>query len=111
MMSEGAYTNKQTNHSGRERIAAAVTALAIVLFMFLSVLFIAHEADHDCSGEGCPICELIQMVENNIRQIGSGAALTVAVSSLAYLAAAVLTHGGLVVANTSPVLRKTRLNN
>jgi len=40
----------------RNRIAALLFAVTILVIMLYSAFFVAVEADHDCVGEGCPIC-------------------------------------------------------
>ena len=40
----------------RNRIAALLLAVTILVIMLYSAFFVAAEADHDCVGEGCPIC-------------------------------------------------------
>lgn len=52
----------------RTKIFLAVLA-AMLAGMLLSVCFIAAEADHDCSGEDCPICVFLTLCEQNIRQL------------------------------------------
>ncbi|MBQ6521108.1 MAG: hypothetical protein IJI14_20565 [Anaerolineaceae bacterium] len=52
----------------RTNIFLAVLA-AMLAGMLLSVCFIAAEADHDCSGEDCPICVFLTLCEQNIRQL------------------------------------------
>lgn len=97
-------------HNNKLRFAAAVMALAVLFFVFLSVFFIAHEADHDCTGDDCPVCALIQMCENNIRQLGNGTSAAAAEAALVFLTfiLPVLMTGAL--AGSTPVSRKTRLN-
>ncbi len=100
----------RTRNSNKLRFAAAVMALAVLFFVFLSVFFIAHEADHDCTGDDCPVCALIQMCENNIRQLGNGTSAAAAEVALVFLTLIlpVLLTGAL--AGSTPVSRKTRLN-
>lgn len=43
--------NRITRISGKARIAAAVMAAVLILFVLFSVVFIAHEADHECTGD------------------------------------------------------------
>jgi hypothetical protein len=40
--------------------------------LFLEGYILFHQ-DHDCSGEGCPLCLLIQRVENFFRELKSAA--------------------------------------
>ena len=49
------------------RLLAAV--LAVV--MLSSAIYIAVEADHDCSGEDCAICHQIGVCENLLKSLGS----------------------------------------
>jgi len=47
-----------------KRRTAAVILLALYFFItFLSVSFIMTEAHHDCTGENCPICREIHIVQ------------------------------------------------
>ena len=48
--------------------AAAILAVTLALVMLFSALFIVLEADHDCHGEECRICEQIQLCEDLLRQ-------------------------------------------
>lgn len=41
------------------RITALITAFAFAFAFCFSVLFIVEEAEHNCSGEHCNICEQI----------------------------------------------------
>lgn len=59
------------------RLLAAV--LAVV--MLSSAIYLAVEADHDCSGEDCAICRQISICENLLKSLGlagAAAAITVA---------------------------------
>ncbi len=50
--------------TGRKRISALLLCIGMVLVLSVSAAFIIHEADHDCTGEDCPICRNIAV---NIR--------------------------------------------
>ena len=50
----------------RTKIFLGVLA-AMLAGMLLSACFIAAEADHDCSGEDCPVCVFLTLCEQNIR--------------------------------------------
>ena len=58
----------------RNRLITSALAMAVVFVMLVSVCLIALEADHDCHGEDCPICEQISLCENTIRLGGIAAA-------------------------------------
>ena len=56
------------------RLLAAV--LAVV--MLSSAIYLAVEADHDCSGDGCAICHQISVCENLLKSLGlAGAAAAI----------------------------------
>lgn len=48
---------------------AAVLALALLLVVLLSSVYIAVESGHACHGEDCPICEHIEECRNILRQV------------------------------------------
>ncbi len=50
--------------TGRKRLSAFLLCIGLVLVLSVSIAFIIHEADHDCTGEECPICRNIAI---NIR--------------------------------------------
>ena len=48
-------------------IAATFLALLAAVLLVVSFVFIAHEADHDCSGEDCPVCAQIAVCVDAFR--------------------------------------------
>ena len=56
----------------KRKSLAVVLSIVLLAFFVCSILFIAHEADHDCSGEDCPICEEITVLEKAIEELGTG---------------------------------------
>ncbi|MCR4688790.1 MAG: hypothetical protein K5745_04470 [Saccharofermentans sp.] len=67
----------------------AVAAASVMLFMVLfSGIYIVMEADHDCEGEHCHICETLEQCHNALsriaplpaRSITSTASLTLLIS-------------------------------
>ena len=47
-----------------------VMAVLFLIFTVYSVFYIAHESHHECSGEECPICQVILISVQNIRLLG-----------------------------------------
>ena len=43
----------------RKRIGTLLLCFGLILILAVSTALIVHEADHDCCGEDCPICEMI----------------------------------------------------
>jgi len=38
----------------------------LIIYILFSLVFMTLEADHDCSGESCPICAIIRTAQLNI---------------------------------------------
>lgn len=85
----------------------AFMVLAVVLF---SPFFIAAHADHDCTGEDCPICEFMHQCENTVRGIGSG--ITAEANAIMPVITAIMLMSLCVSSfqHDTPVSRKVRLN-
>lgn len=102
---------REYKSSDSGRITAIFLILAVILFLLVSTYFIAYEADHECTGEDCPICVLLQISENSLRQLGSGAPAAAAASSLFVLMLVMQIFTCESITLPTPVSRKTRLNN
>ena len=46
-----------------KRIIAVILVVTLVLTIVFAEAFIVAEAEHDCVGEGCPICEKIAVFQ------------------------------------------------
>ena len=55
----------------RRFLAAVGVALLLGLQVF-STAYLAHESDHECSGENCPVCVQLQQCVANFQLAGSG---------------------------------------
>ena len=62
------------------RLLAAV--LAVV--MLSSAIYLAVEADHDCSGEDCAICRQISICENLLQSLGLAGAAAAITAAFTY---------------------------
>ena len=69
------------------RILAAVAVAFLLGIQVLSAVYVAHEADHDCSGEGCPICVQIHQCVANFQLTGTGTEADTPTASLHIIAA------------------------
>ena len=59
----------------RARIFAAVSAVIFCTVILGSLYFVSAAAKHDCSGEDCRVCELIQQCEKLLSTAGSAVKL------------------------------------
>nr|MCR5719967.1 hypothetical protein [Lachnospiraceae bacterium] len=66
---------RNSSTSKVSRITAGIMGLMMLVIVLFSSFYIAAEADHDCCGEDCPICDCIHRCENTLRGIGDGAAV------------------------------------
>ena len=67
------------------RLLAAV----LTVVMLFSAVYLAVEADHDCSGDDCAICHQISVCENLLKSLGlagAAAAITAAFTYTVYRA-------------------------
>ena len=53
----------------RKRIGTILLCVGLVLALTVSSVFIAVEADHDCSGEECPVCRMIAVNIHLLRML------------------------------------------
>ncbi len=45
--------------TNRKRFGVLALCLGMILVLFVSSAFVAHEAGHICFGEECPVCRMI----------------------------------------------------
>lgn len=67
------------------RFIALLVAALVLAAMLFSTAYIAAEADHDCTGEQCPICYQISICQNILKQFTSGATATALAVALTYM--------------------------
>ena len=70
------------------RLLAAV--LAVV--MLSSAVYLAVEADHDCSGDDCAICRQISICENLLKSLGLAGAAAAVTAAFTYTMCLSLIH-------------------
>ena len=60
------------------RLITGLLAAVLAAVMLSSAVYIAVEANHNCSGEDCAICHQISICENLLKSLGlAGAAATI----------------------------------
>ncbi len=103
--SDIAKTNKT------RRIAAGIMAMMILAIMLFSTFYVAAELGHHCDDEdNCPVCATLNMCTNTLHNISSGmiTLATVILPAIYYILLAVL--GISVIAQSTLVSQKIRLN-
>ena len=63
------------------RFMVRLLAVVLAVVMLSSAVYLAVEADHDCSGEDCAICHQIGVCESLLKSLGlAGAAAVITVA-------------------------------
>ena len=62
------YSNINTS----KKIAVSIMIAMMLFLVLFSSFFVAIEADNDCTGDDCPVCQRIHMCENTLRQLSQG---------------------------------------
>ena len=44
-------------------------AILLIFFTLFFRIFVIAESNHDCIGDDCPICEMVAVLENSIKDI------------------------------------------
>lgn len=53
----------------QKRLAAVLLVVLVLVAMATSLFVLAHEADHDCVGEGCSVCAVISLCRNTLKAL------------------------------------------
>ncbi len=70
VITDGPREGRQRMMMERKRVSALLLCIGLVLVLSVSAAFLIHEADHDCSGEDCPICRNIAVNIRLLRAAG-----------------------------------------
>ena len=89
------------------RLLAAV--LAVV--MLSSAIYLAVEADHDCSGEDCAICHQINVCENLLKSIELAGSAAATVAAILYILCRIIPSCTEVARTFTLVSLKVKLSN
>ena len=90
--------------------AAAVFACVLFFAMLLSVLFIAHETNHECIGEDCQVCARLAACENSLKNISGAVTAAAAVTAVCFVFVRTLLCSPVLCAASSPVSLKVKLS-
>ena len=89
------------------RLLAAV--LAVV--MLSSAIYIAVEANHDCSGEDCAICRQISICENLLKTLGLAGAAAAITAAFTYTVCRAILPCAETIGTLTLVALKIKLSN
>ncbi len=94
----------------RQIIAAWLAAVAVLVVLSSSAFILSH-ADHDCSGEDCPICEQLYACTQNLKNLAAALAAAAAVITLVVFLRTVLRYAQADCIQNTPVHLKVKLSN
>ena len=55
----------------KKRTAAFFIAVLAAVLLFSSSFFLGEYGEHDCIGEGCPLCQLLFICERNLKALSA----------------------------------------
>ena len=94
----------------KSRLITGLLAAVLAAVMLSSAVYIAVEANHNCSGEDCTICHQLQVCENLLKSIGLAGAAAVFVAAVRYAPCRVIPSCAEVVRTFTLVSLKVKLS-
>lgn len=95
----------------KNRLIAGLLVMTVLFVMLSSVIYIAVESDHDCSGEDCPICYHINICANTLKSVGLIAAAVAQAGLIFIFALFLLFSTRRLASHTTLVSLKVKLSN
>ncbi len=93
------------------RITAWVVCFATILVMLFSMIFLVEHIDHNCTGNKCSTCMLMEQCQNNLKAIST---VVIIASISMFISNEQVKERFSAFSNiltNSPVSQKVRLNN
>ena len=94
----------------RKRVFSAAVCILFLFVTFASLLYIAKEENHHCTGEDCPICVNIHQAEQILKNLGNGVIMIVIANSMPIWFVLLAVGQFLLIFDTSLISQKVRLN-
>ena len=92
------------------RVLACIMAVMVFFVVLFSAFFIVSHADHDCTGEDCPICACMQQCENILHGVGGDSMfVSIGILPIVLFTASLFVFCYFVISDT-PVSAKVRMN-
>lgn len=94
----------------RRRAIASILCILLSAAVFSSELFVAHETNHKCSGEHCPICSVLIICHEFLSSLFNDVAAVVLIASAIYAAVQAAGKGRCYYCVSTPVTLKEKLS-
>ena len=92
------------------RFMVRLLAVVLAVVMLSSAVYLAVEADHDCSGDDCAICRQISICENLLKSLGLAGAAAVFAAAVRYALCSVIPSCAELVRTSTLVSLKVKLS-
>jgi len=86
-------------------------AVVLAVVMLSSAIYIAVEADHDCSGDDCAICRQISVCENLLKSLGLAGAAAAISAAFTYTVCRAILPCAETIGTLTLVALKVKLSN
>lgn len=94
----------------KKRIAAGIIGFLLLFAVQFFAFYLAAEANHNCSGDDCPICTCMQQCEHFLQQTGAGADGSVSVILPVFGIFLCVVFVSADIVQETPVSQKVRMN-
>ena len=64
---------QESGYNRFRRAAAGILIVQMLVVLLLCACFFVAEADHDCAGEDCAVCSVLEQCGNTLRRLSAGA--------------------------------------
>ena len=95
---------------GQNKKVSLWLALLLMAGLCLSVFSVHADFDHDCAGEDCPVCAVIQIARTNFQNLNPAPQILFQNNTFFFVVVTLFAVKAIRVSKT-PVSEKTRLNN
>ena len=94
----------------KKKCIAAIICILFVFVTFASLFYIVKEADHESTGENCPICACVHQAHQTLKNLGTGTIIWSGTIFTILFTLCVFMQYVCMILNTSLVSQKVRLN-
>ena len=102
---------KDSGRTTAKKILAVIISVLMASVLLFSVFYIAAEADHECEGAHCQVCECIEICAGLLQRFGFGSGHTLVAAAAVFALISVIFCYEEVRSENTPVTLKVRLNN
>jgi hypothetical protein len=94
----------------KRKVLFLILALCIVFSLVFTELVIAEDLDHDCIGDGCPFCLLIETAHNFTKNLKLGVLTIFLAACPVFILQTFYKSSEFTISFQSPIVLKVRFN-